>query len=111
MTGILSSPFVIFAAALGAALLLLAWGKARAPSPAPTPDKVMPYIGGEAAAPSTARPGYGFFVVALFFTLPPPAPRRGAPAPPGPAPGPPPPPRAAAPAPPPPPHEAPATAR
>ncbi len=69
MTGILSSPFVIFAAALGAALLLLAWGKARAPSPAPTPDKVMPYIGGEAAAPSTARPGYGFFVVALFFTL------------------------------------------
>lgn len=69
MNGILGSPFVVFALALGAAGLLVLFARAHAPPSVPMGDKGMPYVGGEAARPVLATPGYGFFTVALLFTL------------------------------------------
>ncbi|MCK6480030.1 MAG: hypothetical protein L6R43_07740 [Planctomycetes bacterium] len=69
MIEILGSPFVVFLAALLAGAALYAWGRALAPVLPDTPDKVMPYVGGEPVRGEAPPPNYGFFTVAVFFTL------------------------------------------
>ena len=66
---LLLSPFSIAILALCTVYLLYAWSKTVAPAFLPTRDKVMPYVGGEAAEAQVFRPGYTFFYVALFFTV------------------------------------------
>jgi len=63
------SPFSIAFLALCTGYLIYAWSKAQAPPFIPSPDKVMPYVGGEAAEAQAFQPGYAFFYVALFFTI------------------------------------------
>lgn len=69
MTDVWASPFVVFALAVAAGYLLYLWSRRIAPRPAPVGDKTMPYVGGEPAPARSLQPGYGFFTVALFFTL------------------------------------------
>ncbi len=63
------SPVAIALLALCAGYLMYAWSKAVAPPFVPSRDKVMPYVGGEAAEAQVFQPGYAFFYVALFFTV------------------------------------------
>jgi len=65
----LTSPFAIFAVAIGIGYLLYWWSRSFAPPFVPTPDKTMPYVGGEPAKAQIYQPEYHFFYVALFFTL------------------------------------------
>ncbi len=71
MTGIdlLFSPVTIAVLALVAGSLMYAWSKSVAPLFEPSRNKVMPYVGGEAAEAQVFQPGYAFFYIALFFTV------------------------------------------
>ena len=66
---LLLSPFVIYAVALGIGGLVYLWARRIAPAPADAGDKRMPYVGGEAWEAQSYQPSYGFFYVAIFFTL------------------------------------------
>ncbi len=66
---IIASPAVMVALAFCAGLLLYAWSKMIAPPSVPCANKLMPYVGGEAAEPQVFLPGYQFFYIALFFTV------------------------------------------
>ncbi len=66
---ILLSPISIAVLALCTGYLLYAWSKGVAPQFVPSRNKVMPYVGGEAAEAQAFQPGYAFFYVALFFTV------------------------------------------
>ncbi len=66
---VLTSPFVIFGVAIAVGYVLYFWSRTIAPTSTVTVNKVMPYVGGEAAEAQTYQPGYQFFYVALFFTL------------------------------------------
>ena len=67
---ILTSPFIIFAAAIAVGYLMYFWSRSIAPRPVGAGgDKTMPYVGGEPAVAQAYQPGYQFFYVALFFTL------------------------------------------
>ena len=65
----LTSPFAIYAVARLIGYLLYRWSRSIAPPFVPTPDKTMPYVGGEPAEAQVYQPSYHFFYVALFFTL------------------------------------------
>jgi NADH-quinone oxidoreductase subunit A len=65
----LTSPFAIYAVAILIGYLLYRWSRSIAPPFIPTPDKTMPYVGGEPAKAQIYQPSYHFFYVALFFTL------------------------------------------
>ncbi len=67
--GLFWSPIVVVILALVAVYLVRAWSRTVAPPFTPTPNKVMPYVGGEAAEAQVFSPGYQFFYVALFFTI------------------------------------------
>ena len=69
LTDIVLSPISIAVLALCAGYLLYAWSRTVAPRFVPTRNKVMPYVGGEAAEAQVFQPGYAFFYVALFFTV------------------------------------------
>jgi NADH:ubiquinone oxidoreductase subunit 3 (subunit A) len=66
---ILTSPLCLAVYALALGYLVYAWSRTIAPGFRPTPDKTMPYVGGEAIAAQVCRPGYHFYYVALFFTV------------------------------------------
>lgn len=66
---ILSSPFILFAVAIAIGYLMYIWSRGIAPAFRPTPNKVMPYVGGEEAEGLSFQPGYQFFYVALFFVV------------------------------------------
>ena len=66
---LLFSPVSIAVLALAAGYLMYAWSKGIAPPFEPSRNKVMPYVGGEAAEAQVFQPGYAFFYVALFFTV------------------------------------------
>ena len=66
---VLTSPFAIYALAIAVGYLLYRWSRSIAPPSIPTPDKTMPYVGGEPAEAQIFQPSYQFFYVALFFTL------------------------------------------
>jgi NADH:ubiquinone oxidoreductase subunit 3 (subunit A) len=68
-TGVFSSPFVIFAVALAIGYLMYFWSRKVAPVSPDTPNKTMPYVGGEPMEAQFFQPEYQFFYVALFFTL------------------------------------------
>jgi NADH:ubiquinone oxidoreductase subunit 3 (subunit A) len=55
--------------ALVVCYLVYAWSKTVAPAFIPSPNKIMPYVGGEAMHGQVCHPGYRFFYVALFFTV------------------------------------------
>lgn len=63
------SPPLVMAYALLLCWLMYAWAKTIAPPSVPTPDKILPYVGGEYMEGQTCHPGYQFFYVALFFTV------------------------------------------
>jgi NADH:ubiquinone oxidoreductase subunit 3 (subunit A) len=63
------SPFVLYAMAMGIGLLVYLWARSLAPRPGDAGDKRMPYVGGEAWEAQSYQPSYGFFYVAIFFTL------------------------------------------
>ena len=63
------SPFVLYAIAMGIGLLVYLWARSIAPRPGDAGDKRMPYVGGEAWEAQAYQPSYGFFYVAIFFTL------------------------------------------
>ena len=65
----LTSPFAIYGVALVIGYGLYRWSRSIAPPFIPTPDKTMPYVGGEPSEAQVYRPSYHFFYVALFFTL------------------------------------------
>ena len=65
----LTSPFVIYAVAMAIGYGLYRWSRSIAPPFIPTPDKTMPYVGGEPSEAQIYQPSYHFFYVALFFTL------------------------------------------
>lgn len=65
----LSSPFVIFVAALAFGYLMYFWSRTVAPVTPDTLNKTMPYVGGEPMEAQSFKPEYQFFYVALFFTL------------------------------------------
>ncbi len=69
MTDILTSPFVIFGIALAIGYLAYFWSRTVAPASVASPNKIMPYVGGEPFRGQAYQPGYQFFYVALFFTL------------------------------------------
>jgi NADH-quinone oxidoreductase subunit A len=66
---LLFSPFVLYLAAMGIGLLVYLWARSLAPRPPDVGDKRMPYVGGEAWESQSYQPSYGFFYVAIFFTL------------------------------------------
>jgi NADH:ubiquinone oxidoreductase subunit 3 (subunit A) len=66
---LLTSPVIIMAFALGTGYLIYAWSRTIAPPFIPSVNKIMPYVGGEAAEAQAFQPGYQFFYVALFFTV------------------------------------------
>lgn len=66
---LLTNPVTLFLVALGIALLLYLWGGVLAPRPQPTGHKQEMYTGGEAPREQTVQPSYGFYHIALFFTL------------------------------------------
>jgi len=68
-TGVFSSPFVIFAVALAIGYLMYFWSRTVAPVSPDTPNKTMPYVGGEPSEAQFFQPEYQFFYVALFFTI------------------------------------------
>jgi NADH-quinone oxidoreductase subunit A len=69
LPGVLSSPFVIFGVALAIGYLMYFWSRRVAPVTPDTPNKTMPYVGGEPMEAQSFQPGYQFFYVALFFTV------------------------------------------
>lgn len=69
VTDILTSPFVLFGIAIAVGYLMYFWSRTIAPASTVTVNKIMPYVGGEAAEAQSYQPGYQFFYVALFFTL------------------------------------------
>jgi NADH:ubiquinone oxidoreductase subunit 3 (subunit A) len=69
MTAVFSSPFVIFGVALAIGYLMYFWSRKVAPVTPDTPNKTMPYVGGEPMEAQVFEPGYQFFYVALFFTI------------------------------------------
>ena len=64
-----TSPVAVLVYALLIVCLFYLWSRTVAPPFTPAQDKTMPYVGGEAAVAQPFRPGYGFFYVALFFTV------------------------------------------
>lgn len=66
---LLTSPISIAILAFCSGYIIYAWSGTVAPPFLPTRNKVMPYVGGEAAEAQVFQPGYGFFYVALFFTV------------------------------------------
>jgi NADH:ubiquinone oxidoreductase subunit 3 (subunit A) len=66
---LLTAPVIIMACALGIGYLIYAWSRTIAPAFTPSVNKIMPYVGGEAAEAQVFLPGYQFFYVALFFTV------------------------------------------
>jgi len=66
---VITSPFVIYAVAIGIGYGFYRWSRSIAPPFTPTPDKIMPYVGGEPSEAQIYQPSYHFFYVALFFTL------------------------------------------
>ena len=66
---LLTSPVIVMAFALGIGYLIYAWSRTVAPPFTRSVNKVMPYVGGEAAEAQHFMPGYQFFYVALFFTV------------------------------------------
>jgi NADH:ubiquinone oxidoreductase subunit 3 (subunit A) len=66
---LLTSPVIIMAFALCIGCLIYAWSRTIAPAVTPSANKIMPYVGGEAAEAQVFLPGYQFFYVALFFTV------------------------------------------
>ncbi len=69
LADVLTSPFVIFAAAVAVGYLMYLWSRTVAPASTGGVNKQMPYVGGEPMETQAYQPGYGFFYVALFFTL------------------------------------------
>lgn len=69
LADILLSPVSIAVLALCIGYLITEWSRSVAPPFLPTRNKVMPYVGGEAAEAQVYRPGYQFYYVALFFTV------------------------------------------
>lgn len=69
VTDVLTSPFVIFGVAVAVGYLMYLWSRTIAPASTVSVNKIMPYVGGEAAEAQSYQPGYQFFYVALFFTL------------------------------------------
>jgi NADH:ubiquinone oxidoreductase subunit 3 (subunit A) len=67
--GILVSPPLAAVYAFVICWLLYAWSKTIAPPSAPSVNKAMPYVGGEAMEDRTCYPGYQFYSVALFFAI------------------------------------------
>ena len=65
----LTSPFAMYGMALVIGYALYRWSRSIAPPFVPTPDKTMPYVGGEPSQAQLYQPSYQFFYVALFFTL------------------------------------------
>ena len=63
------TPVTVFLVALAVAAILYRWGRAMAPPPTPAPHKFEMYTGGEAPKAQEVRPSYGFFHVALFYTV------------------------------------------
>lgn len=63
------TPITVFLVALLAAAILYRWGRALAPPPTPVGHKMEMYTGGEAPKAQEVRPSYGFFHVALFYTV------------------------------------------
>ena len=63
------SPFVLYGIAMAIGLLVYLWARGIAPAPPDRGDKRMPYVGGEAWEAQSYQPSYGFFYVAIFFTL------------------------------------------
>jgi NADH:ubiquinone oxidoreductase subunit 3 (subunit A) len=66
---IVFSPFALYAIAMGIGILVYFWARTLAPRPPDAGDKRMPYVGGEAWEAQAYQPSYGFFYVAIFFTL------------------------------------------
>lgn len=69
ITGILISPPLIMVYAFTLCWFLYAWSRTIAPRSLPSPNKIMPYVGGEAMEGQTCPPNYQFFYVALFFAI------------------------------------------
>src|SRR5512138_2330394 len=66
---LLMSPVVVIGMAFCAGVLIYGWSRMIAPVSVPGENKLMPYVGGEAAEAQVFRPGYQFFYIALFFTI------------------------------------------
>ncbi|MDD1719538.1 MAG: hypothetical protein LUQ25_05725 [Methanoregulaceae archaeon] len=57
------------AIAIAIGSLIYAWSRTVAPGSAWSVNRNMPYVGGEVAEAQVYQPEYGFFYVALFFTV------------------------------------------
>ena len=69
MIDLVFSPVSVAVLALAAGYLMYVWSQGVAPPFVPSRNKIMPYVGGEAAEAQVFQPGYAFFCVALFFTV------------------------------------------
>lgn len=65
----LATPVTLFLVGLGIAFLLYLWGGVLAPRSQLTGHKGEMYTGGEAPKEQQVQPSYGFYHIALFFTL------------------------------------------